>query len=31
LTYAFAADVLETLEVEAVREGLEKMTLERFV
>ncbi|MEP6495382.1 MAG: Fe-S cluster assembly protein SufD [bacterium] len=31
LTYAFAADVLETLEVDAVREGLERMTLERFV
>ena len=31
LTYAFAADVLETIEVEAVREGLERMTLERFV
>ena len=31
LTYAFAADVLETIEVEAVREELEKMTLERFV
>ena len=31
LTYAFAADVLETIEVEAVREGLEQMTLERFV
>jgi Fe-S cluster assembly protein SufD len=31
LTYAFAADVLETIEVEAVRNGLEKMTLERFV
>ncbi len=31
LTYAFAADVLETIEVEAVREGLEKMTLVRFV
>jgi len=31
LTYAFAADVLETIEVEAIREGLEKMTLERFV
>jgi Fe-S cluster assembly protein SufD len=30
LTYAFAADVLETIEVGAVREGLEKMTLERF-
>jgi Fe-S cluster assembly protein SufD len=31
LTYAFAADVLETIEVDAVREGLETMTLERFV
>jgi len=31
LTYAFAADVLETIEVEAIRNGLEKMTLERFV
>jgi len=31
LTYAFAADVLETLDVDAVREGLERMTLERFV
>ncbi|HEY6825471.1 MAG TPA: Fe-S cluster assembly protein SufD [Gemmatimonadaceae bacterium] len=31
LTYAFAADVLETIEVEAVRDGLERMTLERFV
>ena len=31
LTYAFAADVLETIEIEAIREGLEKMTLERFV
>jgi len=31
LTYAFAADVLETIEIEAVREGLERMTLERFV
>jgi Fe-S cluster assembly protein SufD len=30
LTYAFAADVIETIEVEAVREGLEKLTLERF-
>jgi Fe-S cluster assembly protein SufD len=30
LTYAFAADVLETLEVEAVRDGLEALTLERF-
>ncbi|MEO7084881.1 MAG: Fe-S cluster assembly protein SufD [Gemmatimonadaceae bacterium] len=31
LTYAFCADVLETLEVDAVREGLEEMTLDRFV
>lgn len=31
LTYAFAADVLETIELEAVRESLERMTLERFV
>ncbi len=31
LTYAFAADVLETIEVDAIREGLERMTLERFV
>jgi Fe-S cluster assembly protein SufD len=31
LTYAFAADVLETIEVEAVKDGLESMTLERFV
>ena len=31
LTYAFAADVLETIEVTEIREGLEKMTLERFV
>jgi Fe-S cluster assembly protein SufD len=31
LTYAFAADVLETIEVDAVREGLERTTLERFV
>jgi Fe-S cluster assembly protein SufD len=30
LTYAFAADVLETIEVDAVREGLEQLTLERF-
>jgi Fe-S cluster assembly protein SufD len=30
LTYAFAADVIETLELEAVRVGLEKLTLERF-
>jgi Fe-S cluster assembly protein SufD len=31
LTYAFAADVLETIDVDAVREGLERATLERFV
>jgi Fe-S cluster assembly protein SufD len=31
LTYAFAAGVLETIEVDEVREALEKMTLERFV
>jgi Fe-S cluster assembly protein SufD len=31
LTYAFAAGVLETIEVNEVREALEKMTLERFV
>ena len=30
LTYAFAADVLETLECEPVKEGLEALTLERF-
>ncbi len=30
LTYAFAADVLETIEVEAVRDELERATLERF-
>ena len=30
LTYAFAADVLEQLEVEAVRVGLEELTLSRF-
>ena len=30
LTYAFAADVLETIEVAAVREELERATLERF-
>ncbi|MFL5575796.1 MAG: Fe-S cluster assembly protein SufD [Gemmatimonadaceae bacterium] len=30
LTYAFAADVLETIELEPVREGLEGLTLERF-
>jgi Fe-S cluster assembly protein SufD len=31
LTYAFAADVLETLEVEAVKDSLERMTLEKFI
>ena len=31
LVYAFAADVLETIEHEEVREGLERTTLERFV
>jgi Fe-S cluster assembly protein SufD len=31
LTYAFAADVLETLQVDAVRNSLERMTLEKFV
>jgi Fe-S cluster assembly protein SufD len=31
LTYAFAADVLETIEVDEVREELERMTLDRFV
>jgi Fe-S cluster assembly protein SufD len=30
LTYAFAASVLETIELDAVREGLEGLTLERF-
>jgi len=30
LTYAFAADVLETIELEAVRDGLEALTLARF-
>jgi Fe-S cluster assembly protein SufD len=30
LTYAFAADVLETLEQSSVREELERMTLRRF-
>ena len=30
LTYAFAAEVLETIEVEAVRQELERATLERF-
>jgi Fe-S cluster assembly protein SufD len=31
LTYAFAADVLETIEVEDVRNALEQATLQRFV
>jgi Fe-S cluster assembly protein SufD len=31
LTYAFAADVLQDLELTPVRQGLERMTLERFV
>ena len=30
LTYAFAADVLETIENDAVRDGLEAMTMARF-
>jgi Fe-S cluster assembly protein SufD len=30
LTYAFAADVLETIELEPVRVGLEALTLERY-
>jgi len=30
LTYAFAADVLEELEVEEVKEELERITLSRF-
>ena len=31
LTYAFAAEVLETLDIDSIREGLQRMTLERFV
>jgi Fe-S cluster assembly protein SufD len=31
LIYAFAADVLETIEQPEVREGLQRITLERFV
>jgi Fe-S cluster assembly protein SufD len=31
LTYAFAADALETIEEDAVREGLEALVLSRFV
>jgi len=30
LTYAFAADVLESIELAAVRESLEKAVLSRF-
>jgi Fe-S cluster assembly protein SufD len=30
LTYAFAADVLETIELSEVREGLEAATLRRY-
>ena len=30
LTYAFAAEVLETIEVEVVKERLERATMERF-
>jgi Fe-S cluster assembly protein SufD len=30
LTYAFAAEVLETIPIDALREGLERLTLERF-
>jgi Fe-S cluster assembly protein SufD len=30
LTYAFAADVLETIEIDEVRVGLERLALERF-
>jgi Fe-S cluster assembly protein SufD len=30
LTYAFCAEVLETIPVDALRDGLEKLTLERF-
>jgi Fe-S cluster assembly protein SufD len=31
LTYAFAAEVIETIELEPVRESLERLALERFV
>jgi Fe-S cluster assembly protein SufD len=31
LTYAFAAEVIETIEVDPVRESLERLALERFV
>ncbi|MGQ0642461.1 MAG: Fe-S cluster assembly protein SufD [Gemmatimonadaceae bacterium] len=30
LTYAFAAEVLETIELEPLRDGLERLTLERY-
>ena len=30
LTYAFAAEVLETIPVDALREGLERLTMQRF-
>ncbi len=30
LTYAFAADVLETIELTEVREGLESATMQRY-
>jgi hypothetical protein len=30
LTYAFAADVLETIELQPMKEQLEKMVLSRF-
>jgi Fe-S cluster assembly protein SufD len=30
LTYAFAADVLEQIELEPLRTGLEELTLARF-
>jgi Fe-S cluster assembly protein SufD len=30
LTYAFAAEVLETIPIDALRDGLERLTLERF-
>jgi Fe-S cluster assembly protein SufD len=30
LTYAFAAEVLETIPIDALREGLERLTMERF-
>ena len=31
LTYAFAADVLESIELEPVRDGLEAATLRRYI